>query len=75
MACDPKQLVKDANCFQCLSLKENLAIQTMLLAQKQGGSTDPKVLSAQATTAGFMKLSEKEMLAIQAQKLCQLAGG
>lgn len=75
MACDPKQLATDANCFLCEGVKVNLAVQTLLLARLAGGSVDPKVLASQAATAGFMELSEKEMLAIQAQKLCQIAGG
>jgi len=73
MACDPKQLVTDANCFQCLSVKENLAVQTLLLARIAGGSVDPNTLNAQAVA--FLELSEKQLLAIQAQKLCQIAGG
>lgn len=68
--CLPKDLVAESVCFECLSSKEQLTVQTYLLAVIAGGSTNPKTLLSSANY--LMELSEKELLAVQAYLLCQI---
>ncbi len=70
--CQPSDLVSEAKCFECLSEKEMLAIQTYLLAQINAGATTPTALWAAAVAAGFGKVSEKELLAMQVYLMCQI---
>ena len=73
--CDPKALADAAKCFQsCIPAGMQPAVQTYLLAVIAGGSLDPKVLLAAATTPGksFLVL-EGVQQEVQAYLLCQIA--
>jgi hypothetical protein len=76
-SCAPNDLAAAVACF-CLSDKQQLAVQTYLLATIAGGSMSPSVLNAAAVAAGFGNLPEKQSLQIQAYLLCAIlnnAGG
>jgi hypothetical protein len=70
-SCEPSDLASASKCFQCLSDKENMAIQAYLLAVIAGGSTDPEVLLAAAKD--FSALDEKSLALVQAYLLCQIS--
>lgn len=50
-----------------------LEIQTYLLAQLAGGSTDPSTLANEARCISCMNFSSKQLLEIQIYLLCQIA--
>jgi hypothetical protein len=70
--CTPGTLVDASKCLVCLSEKEQLVIQTYLLAVIAGGSTAPGELLDAAIN--FTVLSEKQLLMIQVSLLCQING-
>ena len=72
-SCQPEALVAAAGCLTCLSEKQQLMVQTYLLAQIAGIAPDPGALLDLAVA--FQMLSEKQLLAIQASLLCQINGG
>jgi hypothetical protein len=51
-------------------------IMVYLLAVKAGGSTNPETLVALATAAGFISpsISKRQLRAVEAYLLCQIAG-
>lgn len=73
VTCTPESLVNSAECLVCLSEKQQLAVQTYLLAGIAGISASPETLLAAATP--FTELSLKELLVIQAYLLCKINGG
>lgn len=68
--CTPSDLVAESKCFECLSEKEMLGVQTYLLAQIAAGSTDPSTLNEAAKC--FDCLSVKELLTMQVYLMCQI---
>lgn len=71
--CDPGQLVVNSECLECLSKKELLAIQTLLLCQIAGIAANAEQL--EAASVNLQELSRKQLLSIQAYLLCQIASG
>lgn len=71
IACDTNSLADAAKCFGCLSPETQLQVQTYLLAQIAGGSTDPNTLAAQAKA--FQQLPNSTLGEVQAYLLCQIA--
>lgn len=71
MACEPDSLAESAKCFECLGDDAQAAVQTYLLAQIAGGSTDPGTLLEQAKD--FLGLNEQQSQAVQTYLLCQIS--
>ena len=72
-SCNPKDLVASAACVQCLSEKQQLMVQTYLLALLANVPVIPENLLA--ASSAFQVLSEKQLAMIQASLLCQINGG
>jgi hypothetical protein len=72
-SCQPGDLAKDAACIGCLSEKQQLMVQTYLLAQIAG--VTPNAGALVAASIGFQNLSFKQLQAIQASLMCQINGG
>lgn len=73
MTCDAQSLETAAAGFERLSDHDLLVVQTYLLAQIAGGSTDPRTLLASAVK--FEACSEQDLMAIQTYLLCTATGG
>ena len=76
ISCTAASLEAAATCFNCLTEKQNLQVQTYLLAQNAamagvGNPTDPKALLALAKC--FSCLTEKQLLQVKVYLLCALA--
>ena len=72
-SCQPGDLASAAACIGCLSEKQQLMVQTYLLAQLAGVTPDAGDLVK--ASIGFQNLSLKQLQAIQASLMCQINGG
>lgn len=66
MACDPNQLMVDAECFLCLTPNQSNAIIAFLLAD---GQTPEELMESSKC---FQCLTTHQLLAIQTSLLCEL---
>lgn len=73
ISCSPDDLAAAANCFQCLTPKDQAAIQTYLLAIKAGGSLDPHVLAEAARC--FACYNPRALAQMDTYLLCQINNG
>ncbi len=73
IVCTPTTLEASAACFNCLTPKQQVQVQTYLLAVIAGGSLDPKTLLASA--ACFACLTPVQQSQVQAYLLCKIQGG
>lgn len=69
--CKPADLVRESDCFECISVKQLIAVQTYLLAVKAGIAVNPESLVAASVC--FSCLPVKKLLAIQTYLYCQIA--
>jgi hypothetical protein len=73
ISCDPNALMQAATCYNdCIPPGMQAAVQTYLIAVMNGGTTDPKVLLAEAIAAGFDKLQGTNAI-VDTYLLCSLA--
>jgi hypothetical protein len=72
-SCQPGDLAVASACIGCLSEKQQLMVQTYLLAQLAG--VTPNAGALVAASIGFQNLSMKQLQAIQASLMCQINGG
>lgn len=71
VSCQPNDLAQAAKCFECIPTGMQAAVQTYLLAQINGGETDPQKLLTAAQAAGYQKLRGSEA-EVQNYLLCQI---
>lgn len=70
ISCEPAALQAAAKCFECLTPKQHLTVQTYLLAVIAGGSTDPATLLAQAKCFACMTPAQQQE--VQVMLLCNI---
>ena len=72
ISCAANDLAAGGATYAGLSERENLQVQTYLLAAINGGATDAKTLVAATEAAGWAEPSDRELLQVCAYLLCQI---
>lgn len=76
ITCTAESLWNTADCFGCLSNKQLMAICVLVKCNLLNGITTactPEALLAAAIAAGYLNLSEKQLLAAMAYLDCQIS--